>query len=150
MKKNIFTSLVTLSFLCLTFASCNSKSGKVDEQKDSTVVKTDSAAKVTAVDYSGTYSIVDKSVCELTIIIQKSGENFTYKSGKTEGKVEIIKQDNTTYLNLQAINGVSPKGDVEAKYENETLLIQNEGNSLNQYTNFKKCDSKFLELKKAK
>ena len=88
--------------------------------------------------------------CELTILIQKSGDGFSYKSGKAEGKIEIIKQDSTTYLNLLGINGTSPKGDVEAKFENETLFIQNEGNSLNQYTNFKKCDAKFLELKKIK
>ncbi len=81
---------------------------------------------------------------------QKNGNDLTYKLDNTEGKVEIIKQDSDVYLKLVAVNGASPKGDVEAKYENETLLIQNEGNAMNQYTNFKKCDAKYLELKKTK
>jgi hypothetical protein len=150
MKKNIFMAFVLLSFTGFTFTSCNSKSGNSGEQKDSSVVKTDKVPVNGAIDYSGTYSIVDKTVCELTIIIQKSGNGFNYISGKAEGKVEIIKQDSMTYLNLLGINGSSPKGDVEAQYENETLLIQNEGNSSNQYTNFKNCDAKYLELKKEK
>lgn len=147
MKKNIF---VTLGILCiaLVISSCNSGSEQKTDQTDST--KTVSTPATNAVDYSGIYTITDKKVCDLTIEIQKNGDKFTYVSGKTKGNIEVLKDENEVYLKLIAINGVSPKGDVEAKYENQTLIIQNEGNAMNEYTNFKQCDAKYLELKKVK
>lgn len=36
----------------------------------------------------------------------------------------------------------------QAAYENDTLVIQNYGNSMNQYMHFKDCDIKFLEFEK--
>ena len=36
----------------------------------------------------------------------------------------------------------------QAAYENDTLVIQNYGNSMNQYIHFKDCDIKFLEFEK--
>lgn len=149
MKKTNFL-ISGIIVIALFFGSCGNSTEKKTEQKDTTVSKTENTTVATEPDYSGTYSIVDKTVCELTILIQKNGNDLTYKLDNTEGKVEIIKQDSDVYLKLVAVNGASPKGDVEAKYENETLLIQNEGNAMNQYTNFKKCDAKYLELKKTK
>jgi hypothetical protein len=149
MKKiNILTIGIVASSLFL--GSCGNKSGEKAEQKDTTTVKTEVAKTEITVDYSGTYTMTDKSVCDLEISIQKSGNGFTYSSGKAKGNIEVINQDGEVYLNMLAINGASPKGDVEAKYENETLLIQNEGNSMNPYSIFKKCDAKYLELKKVK
>ncbi len=149
MKK---TNIITIGILATSFilGSCSNKSGEKVEQKDTTTTKTEVAKTEVAVDYSGTYTMTDKSVCDLEIAIQKSGDNFTYSSGKAKGNIEIIKQEGEVYLKMIAINGASPKGDVEAKYENETLLIQNEGNSMNPYSIFKKCDAKYLELKKSK
>ncbi|MEI6347297.1 MAG: hypothetical protein WCP69_05050 [Bacteroidota bacterium] len=148
MKKHNFLAIGIIAISILLGSCTNNNSDKKVEQKDS--VKTEAVKATVAFDYSGTYSITDKSVCDLTIEIQKKDTNFTYTSGKTKGNIEIIKQENEVYLNLLAINGKSPKGDVEAKYENETLLIQNEGNSMNKYTNFSKCDAKYLELKRVK
>jgi len=147
-KRNLFLSGIIA--VALFLGSCGNNTEQKVEQKDSTINKTEPTAVVAEVDYSGTYNMVDKTICDLSIIIQKNGNDLSYKIDKSEGKVEIIKQENEVYLKFVAINGVSPKGDVEAKYENETLLIQNEGNAMNQYTNFKKCDAKYLELKKAK
>ncbi len=129
--------------------SCNN-STSTEKKEDNSNTQIENKVVSSEFDYSGIYSIIDKTVCELTITIQKKGNGFLYKINNSEGKVEIIKQDSETYLNFIALNGDSPKGDVEAKYENETLIIQNEGNSMNQYTNFKNCDAKYLELKKIK
>lgn len=149
MKKiNILTIGVITSSLFL--GSCGNKSAEKVEQKDTTTTKTEVVKTETTVDYSGTYTMTDKSVCDLEIVILKKDNNFTYTSGKAKGNIEVINQDGEVYLKMIAINGNSPKGDVEAKYENETLLIQNEGNSMNPYSIFKKCDAKYLELKKSK
>ena len=149
-------NLLPLGILTISMivTSCNNSGEQKTEQKDSvkagTVQTAQSPKASNAVDYSGTYSIADKTACDLTILVQKKDSGFTYVSGKAKGNVEIIKQDNEVFLNFIAINGKSPKGDVEAKYENETLLIQNEGNAMNPYSIFKKCDAKYLELKKEK
>lgn len=150
MKTN-HLSVLGIVVISMVLGSCNPRKAEKTESKDSVKVETVPATPaMAAVDYSGQYSVEDKSVCDLTIDIQKKDNGFTYVSGKAKGSVEIIKQDDEVYLNFIAINGKSPKGDVEAKYENETLLIQNEGNAMNPYSIFKKCDAKFLELKKKK
>ena len=150
MKKINFLSLGIVA-VSIILGSCNNSNEQKTEQKDSAKTETVQTPQTTvAVDYSGTYSMADKSVCDLVIEIQKKDNGFIYVSGKTKGNVEIIKQEDEVYLNFIAINGKSPKGDVEAKYENETLLIQNEGNTMNPYSIFKKCDAKYLELKREK
>lgn len=147
MKKNLFCIFGALTIV-LFLSSCNNPSDNKLSKSDTTVAPTVQAQSGT--DYSGTYRITDKNVCDLTIEIQKSGDHFSYSSGKTKGDVEVIKSESEVYLKLIAINGKSPKGDVEAKYEDQTLLIQNEGNAMNEYNHFKQCDAKFLELKKVK
>lgn len=137
--------------ISMILGSCNNNNAQKTEQKDSVKTETVQTPQTkVAIDYSGKYSMTDKSVCDLTIEIQKKDTGFTYVSGKAKGNLEIINQEGDVYLNFIAINGKSPKGDVEAKYENETLMIQNEGNAMNPYSIFKKCDAKYLELKKEK
>jgi hypothetical protein len=148
MKKIKFLAFGMVAF-SMVLVSCNSnKTENKTEQKDS--VKTEVAPAKAEFDYSGKYVMTDKSVCDLVIEIQKKDNNFTYSSEKVKGNIEIINQDKEVYLKFIAINGKSPKGDVEAKYENETLLIQNEGNAMNKFTIFNKCDAKYLELKREK
>ena len=148
MKKIKFLAIGMVAF-SMILISCNSnKTENKTEQKDS--VKTEVAPAKAEFDYSGKYAMTDKSVCDLVIEIQKKDNNFTYSSEKVKGNIEIINQDKEVYLKFIAINGKSPKGDVEAKYENETLLIQNEGNAMNKFTIFNKCDAKYLELKREK
>jgi len=147
MRKFNLLSFATF-FVAILLVSCNNQGSKKETQVDST--KSQTVVSESTPDYSGTYSLTDKSICDISIEILKKEANFSYVSGKTKGAVEIIKQDADVYLKFIAINGKSPNGDVEAKYENETLLIQNEGNSINPYSIFKKCDAKYLELKKEK
>ncbi len=149
MNKNKFL-MIGIVATSLILSSCDSKNSEKTEQKDSTSVPTEVAKTASAIDYSGVYSITDQSVCDLEIVISKKDNNFAYSSGKAKGSIEVINQDGEVYLKMIAINGDSPNGDVEAKYEDETLLIQNEGNAMNPYSIFKKCDAKFLELKKKK
>lgn len=147
MKKNLFI-MFGVAAIALFLGSCNNSSDNKVSNSD-TVVTTTISASPTA-DYSGSYKVTDKNVCDLTIEIQKNGDEFTYSSGKIKGNVELIKSESEVYLKLIAMNGKSPKGDVEAKYEDQTLFIQNEGNAMNEYNHFKQCDAKFLELKKVK
>jgi len=144
-KKTSVIAMLFATFVCINLTSCNNSNSEKKETP-----KVEDTKKNTEVDYTGTYHIVDKTSCDISIVIKKSGNYLTYKSGNVEGKVEIIVEDKDTYLNFMAINGKSPEGDCEAKYENESLMIQNEGNSMNQYNHFKQCDAKYLELKKIK
>lgn len=144
-------ALFSVCLSCISLTSCNnSNSEKNVIPKDSLLKDIQNKKVYNEIDYTGTYHIVDKSSCDISIIISKNGNDLTYKSGETEGKVEVIQQDKETYLNFLGFSGKSPEGDLEAKYENETLFIQNEGNAMNPYTHLKQCDAKFLELKKSK
>jgi hypothetical protein len=147
--KKLNLLLLGMVAVSIIVSSCNNNNAEKTGQKDSVKTETVQTPQTkAAIDYSGNYSMADKSVCDLAIEIQKKGNGYTYVSGKAKGNVEIINQEDEVYLNFIAINGKSPKGDVEAKYENETLMIQNEGNAMNPYSIFKKCDAKYLELKK--
>ncbi len=150
-NKIMICVLFSVSFSSMSLISCNnSNSEKNILPKDSILNAIENNKVYHEIDYTGTYTIVDKTSCDISITITKKGNDLTYKSGEIEGKVEIIQQDKETYLNFSGFTGKSPEGDLEAKYENETLYIQNEGNAMNPYTRLKQCDTKFLELKKSK
>lgn len=53
--------------------------------------------------------------------------------------VKILKENSTTYLDF---------GNISSMYDNDTIYIQNSGNSINQYLHFKNCDEKYIHLVK--
>lgn len=49
---------------------------------------------------------------------------------------------------FESLYGDNPKIEVQSKYENESIIIQNYGNSMNPFSRFSECTSKYLLLKK--
>ena len=63
----------------------------------------------------------------------------TYKFKPCNILIKISKKEGEFYVQFK---------NFQAAYENGTLVIQNYGNSMNQYMHFKDCDIKFLEFEK--
>ncbi|MGE8528458.1 tetratricopeptide repeat protein [Chryseobacterium rhizosphaerae] len=89
----------------------------------------------------GVYSSVEPK-CKLNLKIAHDN-GFIFSIGKIKkykGTVKISKEDTVTYLDFN--DGIA------AMYSNDTISIQNSGNSMNQYTHFKECDEMYIHLVK--
>ncbi|UOQ67004.1 hypothetical protein [Hymenobacter volaticus] len=96
--------------------------------------------------YEGTYTVQDTAVCSLSITITKQADTYSFTTSTTRGLVQIEKQDSETYFTFLGLKGTDPKADVEAVWQDTVLVIQNYGNSMNEYLRFAQCDAKYLEL----
>lgn len=91
-------------------------------------------------DIAGNYSPVE-SKCKLNLKINDDN-TFTFSVGKVKNKgfLKVFKDSNVTYLDFT--DGIS------GMYANDTISIQNSGNSMNKYTHFKECNEMYIHLVK--
>ncbi|GEJ46090.1 type IV pilus biogenesis/stability protein PilW [Chryseobacterium sp. ON_d1] len=92
-------------------------------------------------DIVGNYSPVE-SKCKLNLKINDDN-SFTFNVGKVKknkGFLKVSKESNVTYLDFT--DGIS------GMYANDTISIQNSGNSMNKYTHFKECNEMYIHLVK--
>ena len=90
----------------------------------------------------GKYSIDD--TCNVTIEITKVKGKYLYKiKGRKiikKGDLVIKQEKKETYLVFDNLSGL---------LESDSLIVmQNYGNSMNQYLNISECDIKYLQFKK--
>jgi hypothetical protein len=90
--------------------------------------------------------VQDTTVCSLSITISRQADGYHFISGGTQGKVAVMQQDGETYLTLLGLKGTEPQTDIEVAWQDTMLVLQNYGNSMNEYTRFGQCDAKYLEL----
>lgn len=124
---------------------------KVTEKGKSRYILID-YTRVSKPDYSGIYKLSDDQACDLVITIKKDNSGYYYSinsSGvKSSGKLAVDKNEEQVYI---VFNGTLRSGDnaaVEGTYSDGKIIIQNYGNSINEYICFKKCDRKYLEFVK--
>ena len=86
--------------------------------------------------------------CNISIEITKNTNKAKYfykivdnNQTKSQGYISSIKSNGEGgfYIKFKKIDG---------KYENDSIVIQNYGNSMNEYTHFEDCDSKYLKFDK--
>jgi len=103
-------------------------------------------------EYLGTYKTAGESGCSMTIIITSQGDNYHYKfktSAKVrEGRLEVIKMGDEIYFKFIGLLGAKPKTVIEGQYIDKQIVIQNDGNAMNKFLNFKECDEKYIEFSK--
>ena len=103
-------------------------------------------------EYTGTYKTDTAKDCVIELIITSQSDGYHYKiktsTREQEGLLEITKIEQEVYLKFIGLLGTEPKDEIEGQYTNKTIVIQNYGNSMNQYLNFSECDIKYLELLK--
>jgi hypothetical protein len=99
--------------------------------------------------YAGTYAVRDTMVCPLSITITRQGPDYVFScsNGRTgQGTVKVSPKADATYFTFVGLKGDDPEEDVPALWQDSVLVIQNSGNSMNEYTRFGNCDAKYLEL----
>lgn len=99
--------------------------------------------------YSGEYELIGKNDCELVILIDNN-LNYEIKTNKQvqSGTIKVTKEEKDIFFLFQGFFGGDPKKEIEGKYEDGIIVIQNHGNNMNPYTRISECDSKYLHLKK--
>jgi len=143
--KNITFFLLAVSSLLF---SCNNQNTENKEENIS-----DSAAKVetSTSDYSGTYK-ADEPACTISITLSKSGEQYTYSIAEDKkqytGNLSIEDSNGDIYFTFGSEIGENKAGSLSAKYEENTLTIQNYGNAMNEFHFFKQCDLKYIVFTK--
>ena len=101
-----------------------------------------------AFDFDGKYVLDSSYDCSIEIEIDR--EHFYSRVNKSEmrGKLGIVNEDNELYLTFHGLVGSFPESDVKAQYKDSMIFIQNYGNSINDFTVFEDCSSKYLILEK--
>lgn len=94
---------------------------------------------------TGSYKSIEDSFCNPKMIINIKKDTKThdlyfviYKSNKkiTNGKLSIrTDENNQKILTMKKVVGI---------YRNDSIIIQNSGNEMNQYNNLKNCKAKYL------
>lgn len=146
MRQNTLYHLVLL-LLTILLVGCN---GKPQNQSQSQVLK--DSLQVITTDYSGVYKSNKIGVsCNLTITLIKETEGYKYlltgEHYDQEGKALIEKAD-AVYLTFNGPVGNNKPNTVSGQIEENSILIQNYGNSMNEYHHFVECDEKYLEFVK--
>jgi len=99
--------------------------------------------------FDGFYSLSNKDDCNkmLSLDIKNNffsiySMDYNLKNKKIiiKGKLDILDDGSHTYLKMNSI---------EALYYKNSIVIQNSGNSMNDYTYFDFCDSKYLNFHKS-
>ena len=144
-------SLIIIGMILVMFAvsiSCAGSKNSVQNAKENKPVV--SEKKQSEADYSGIYRLTDSKVCNIVITIKKDKNDYSYAingSGvKSSGKLSVSRDGAETYLVFTGTKRGGDKTAIEGAYSDNRIMIQNYGNSINQYICFKSCDAKFLEF----
>ena len=141
--------LVVLILLGVVLAGCEQKTASSTVKTAVPAAANDTTSQQAVPNepnYVGTYTVQDTAVCALTITISKQANGYRFATGTAREQVRIELQDTQTYFTFVGLKGAEPHDNIEAVWQDSMLLIQNYGNSMNEYTRFEQCDAKFLEL----
>lgn len=151
MKRATQTILAVMLMVLFSF-SCNDSENKDRQTKENELKVEDTKSENALPDVSGKYKMPE-GTCGFELIITKEKEDYGYnmkgQNGIVDiyGKLTVSRENGADYLNLTLPEGFSSKS-VQALFENNTITIQNYGNSMNDYHHFKDCDDKYMEFKK--
>jgi hypothetical protein len=145
MKLTITACLIAILFLI----ACNSGT----ENAESTLQDSMSNSnQPVGPDYSGIYKVNEENSCQLSISITKDGQNYKYRilGDKLDcwGNLIVENVDGDLYFTFDGQIAENKPKTVSAKFVDGSIIIQNYGNSMNEYNYFKQCEEKYLEFKK--
>jgi hypothetical protein len=106
-------------------------------------------------DISGTYKAVDDESCPLVIDIFKKNKGYRYsivRNGKKETGIAelVLENDGEESVYFKGLKywaydkRYDDNSDIGGGFDDDTLIIQNYGNSMNEYTKFNECGGKYL------
>jgi uncharacterized protein (DUF2225 family) len=139
-KKKWLVTLLALSICSYVHVNAQNRS------------KTQATVKI-----AGTYSTVneedDIGKCDIKVVISKQKDGYYYdlRTDKRhkKGKVKLTKSD-AQYISFMDLPAGENNGDLHGLLTENEILIQNTGNSMNEYTRLSECDRKYIRLVKQK
>ncbi len=100
----------------------------------------------------GVYHMRETDDCNLEVNILKDNTKYMYKISTTERKADglltLSMEGKNVYLHFKGLLADDPPVTVSGAFLEGMVVIQNYGNSMNQYTTFSECGPKYLELLK--
>jgi len=141
-----------MSIIVVLCYSCNNVGNDKNQgkEKDSTTQN----AKVNSAlpDITGVFRLPETH-CDLVITFIKGNDGYKYYIKgvhlDVEGKAIVTSENGDYYVTFDGPTGGNNKPkSLSGQYKDNTLTIQNYGNSQNQYTFFEDCPDKYLEFKK--
>lgn len=135
--------IISLALIALIITACG-QTTKTETPATQTVCKD-------TLGYSGTYKTNDNSCpIEITITYVNNVYHYKIKTSKKdqEGNLDITKSGEEIYFDFEGLHGSDSKNNISGQFMDNKIVIQNDGNAMNAYTNFSECDVKFIELLK--
>ncbi len=90
--------------------------------------------------------------CKLEILISKSKGTYYYhitsEKRNKKGKVKISRDSEANYISFEGLIGDENAGELSGDLSDDSIIIQNTGNSMNYYVRLSECDAKYIYLKK--
>lgn len=149
MKKTFFK--ITTMLIMLVFVSCSKPTGKSNVTNDSIETTNIKEANDVLPDIVGYYRLPETG-CDLALTIIKQNDKLKYyfkgEHIDIEGIAILSKENDDFYITFDGPIGGYPAKTVTGQYTNNSIIIQNYGNSMNNYTYFPDCDEKYLEFAK--
>ena len=137
--------------MLLIISSCGqTTSNNTTDQtkKDSISSQANSATQ----EYVGTYKTTDEGNCTIEIAVTSLNNEYHYKikskSKNQEGIIDVTKSNGEVFFDFKGLIGADKKSTVSGQYMDNKIVIQNDGNAMNEYTYFSECDMKYIELSK--
>jgi hypothetical protein len=130
--------------------ACSNPGNNSTAKKDSTAVQNSTPAN-SLPDIAGYYRLPETG-CDIALTITKEKNGFKYyfkgEHLDLEGIALLSYEGDGYYVTFDGPIGNTPPKTVSGLFKDNTLTIQNEGNSQNNYHYFSDCDEKYLEFKK--
>lgn len=150
-QDKMYKQILAVILVVIFGFSCNNSENSNKSSKDNDSIVENSKTDNSSVDISGYYTLPETGCnIALTITKDKSGFKYYFKGDNLdlEGIAILSNEDGTYYVTFDGPIGNYPPKTVSGQFSENTLTIQNYGNSMNDYTYFKDCQEKYLEFKK--
>jgi hypothetical protein len=143
---------ISVIILMIIFSfSCSNSGNTETSATDSTASMQKSEPANSLPDISGVYKLPD-GACKLALTIKKENNvfkyNFTGEHLDLEGIAIVNKVDEDIYVTFDGPIGNNAPKTVSGQIDGNKIMIQNYGNSMNEYHFFVECDEKYLEFVK--
>ncbi len=142
--------IFAIVLMAMVLVSCHNPGNNNSAKTDSTAVQNSKPAN-TLPDIAGYYRLPETG-CDIALTITKEKNGFKYffkgEHLDLEGVALLSTEADGFYVTFDGPIGNTPPKTVSGLFKDNTLTIQNEGNSQNNYHYFTDCDEKYLEFKK--
>ena len=132
----------------LLLAACGEKQQATTSPAPPLATEKAAVAATPAPRYSGIYTVTDTAVCKLSITVTQRPNGYYFTCDQSQGPIAVSQDESGTYFTFVGLKGDEPAIDIAANWQDSVLLIQNYGNSMNEYTRFGGCNAKYLELRR--